>query len=830
MGFLSFLNRVSSSHDHKSIKSQAYHLTAPATPPIRGKSSYNDVKDLVDVCAGSYPLVGNQSSEILSKAANQASSSQLSVHKPEQWVPPSGFRRSRATSDARPSAAKLESDTEPPRPKSAGRNSRYTNGNGPPYLLSHPLRKPAIQGDVDPMPPVPSIAALGRKTGYVDILDAQSDLKPSNFRARLLATGARDYGEDVAERNMGTSVLPSTATTPRAIGSMSSATTRASSVAPRTPTVQRRNRITHMSSTLSEDEDDAEDHGAPAPVIATGDQAKKRHVVRRRKSQRIGRRSGLTSPTVASTRASSKARVIRSAPNGSQTSLATTEKRPSYGRSKTAESIHDRPASHRMSVSEHSSTATKSRPRPRPLSLNQIIPTTPYDGGASPPAIPRYKRHAASSQDSLHAKPTKSMHKNTNRAQRRSSSVDANITKPFTKINAESHLWVSSSEDDGPYLPFASLPASRPTSRGTAAGVYRSSTKDVHSSANLDFEKLRPRTQSLGGVNLPNRPPLYDISEHVPRRRSSLAAQSSSTTLTTLMSNEHSSNTPYTRPDSQHTAATSVELYSGKSTSASDTSPSLKSGGRPPSSAYYTAMEDLVGNGSKQALRNNGKSVAGPNRQSQATILPTYDYGETDSSDADSFICPEGSKRLDGEALLFRPTGYGGRGNDLPGLSDMLDGYDMDEQDWERHLTIPSFQDWYIGTTLRSPDANKPHRTPFLSSESEAETAASMEESSINDAEFVSDVGEEQAMAIKHMRLSAMGGIFPRLVGKAIGPGSGYSRGIDEQNGTSAGQEWGDIGATMKMRKQMKRQQRSQSRSSATTFESSGRRKSSHQV
>ncbi|KAL2023067.1 hypothetical protein VTK56DRAFT_3977 [Thermocarpiscus australiensis] len=39
--------------------------------------------------------------------------------------------------------------------------------------------------------------------GFKDILDAQSEIRPTEFRARVRAAGARDYGEDVADRNMG---------------------------------------------------------------------------------------------------------------------------------------------------------------------------------------------------------------------------------------------------------------------------------------------------------------------------------------------------------------------------------------------------------------------------------------------------------------------------------------------------------------------------------------------------------------------------------------------------------------------------------------------------
>ncbi|KAG5979069.1 hypothetical protein E4U55_005608 [Claviceps digitariae] len=48
-----------------------------------------------------------------------------------------------------------------------------------------------------------SAASLSRAQGHVDILDAHGGIRPYDFRSRVQATGVRDYGEDVAERNMG---------------------------------------------------------------------------------------------------------------------------------------------------------------------------------------------------------------------------------------------------------------------------------------------------------------------------------------------------------------------------------------------------------------------------------------------------------------------------------------------------------------------------------------------------------------------------------------------------------------------------------------------------
>ncbi|GJC94341.1 hypothetical protein ColKHC_03167 [Colletotrichum higginsianum] len=39
--------------------------------------------------------------------------------------------------------------------------------------------------------------------GFIDLLDAQSEIKPSGFQSRVKASGVRDYGEDVADRNIG---------------------------------------------------------------------------------------------------------------------------------------------------------------------------------------------------------------------------------------------------------------------------------------------------------------------------------------------------------------------------------------------------------------------------------------------------------------------------------------------------------------------------------------------------------------------------------------------------------------------------------------------------
>jgi hypothetical protein len=101
-------------------------------------------------------------------------------------------------------------------PPVAPNHSRTESVSGPQQIPHvrvepEPERAPVYPSAYEP-PPAPFASnAHNRHTSvqsissnrFVDILDAQSEFKPSNFRTRVQATGARDYGEDVADRNIG---------------------------------------------------------------------------------------------------------------------------------------------------------------------------------------------------------------------------------------------------------------------------------------------------------------------------------------------------------------------------------------------------------------------------------------------------------------------------------------------------------------------------------------------------------------------------------------------------------------------------------------------------
>lgn len=72
--------------------------------------------------------------------------------------------------------------------------------------------RPRSRGAEDRLTPLTPNFSLPRRrsSAFIDILDAQGELKPYDFRSRVQASGSRDYGEDVADRNIQPAVAGST--------------------------------------------------------------------------------------------------------------------------------------------------------------------------------------------------------------------------------------------------------------------------------------------------------------------------------------------------------------------------------------------------------------------------------------------------------------------------------------------------------------------------------------------------------------------------------------------------------------------------------------------
>ncbi|KAF2973381.1 hypothetical protein GQX73_g89 [Xylaria multiplex] len=167
MGLLNFLSKKS----YSDLKTSAYDTTVASSPPIRG----------------TYPVLGN-GSKILEE-----------------------FQKSH------PNLATISHNNTP---ASSPLASRFRDGSRPGPGVERPRTAPSsqlvttdIRGLSVPVKPAPSPGLVsiysdsirssesGKPRGYVDLLDAQSMIKPADFYGRIQATGSRNYGEDVADRN-----------------------------------------------------------------------------------------------------------------------------------------------------------------------------------------------------------------------------------------------------------------------------------------------------------------------------------------------------------------------------------------------------------------------------------------------------------------------------------------------------------------------------------------------------------------------------------------------------------------------------------------------------
>lgn len=184
---------------------------------------------------GKYPVPGNGPHALIGRTRihNKISESQLSLNfrSPSEISPVPSVPRLRDESLERPSTAPIgshpatdvQSNTNllkktisrgRPAPLSIKNNNRKSSlaaesSQGrirsdtklatPSPVTTTGLR-PRLIGTSGPGTPVRSEVLKG---GFKDLLDAQSEFKPSDFKTRVKAAGVRDYGEDVADRNIG---------------------------------------------------------------------------------------------------------------------------------------------------------------------------------------------------------------------------------------------------------------------------------------------------------------------------------------------------------------------------------------------------------------------------------------------------------------------------------------------------------------------------------------------------------------------------------------------------------------------------------------------------
>ncbi|KAJ4162958.1 hypothetical protein NW754_014379 [Fusarium falciforme] len=353
MGFFSFLTRKTSSDKNQNqIKGQSYKSTVASVPPIQG----------------TYPVAGNGPNVLdqLQQAARKRSQAQLSVIDHDidldPAAPPPMVPRFRSFSPGRPTTApnQAHANSLSSRPRSVARSIRSTNS-----AWSVPEKTRAAVRTVERPPPVPSIPSHHRRESsvdsfqdgsrFVDVLDAQGEIRPSNFRSRVAATGAREYGEDVAERNIGENGLNLNSPAVKAFYRLSGS--------------GRLTLQTSDSGGLSVHDydgfDDDDDDCAPPPGIPHLD---------------LGTIRESSRPTSSSTAWRSFSGSIGGEMLRSSKSQRRLDKRPETS-SQTAASLKNR----RRSFNAFASAPEPQRSKPRPLSLHPSLSNFNYSAPPSPP-------------------------------------------------------------------------------------------------------------------------------------------------------------------------------------------------------------------------------------------------------------------------------------------------------------------------------------------------------------------------------------------------------------------------------------------------------------
>ncbi|KAI8628163.1 hypothetical protein F5Y19DRAFT_143987 [Xylariaceae sp. FL1651] len=207
MGFLSFLSKRSHSDltRRESLKTSAYDETVASSPPIHGK----------------YPFAGN-GHKVLEQFQKSYTNLTTIPHYNTPTPPPlvprihngslhnSGFERpSTAPSNSLDRTKATLSMRSQPKSELPGASQKKYGPYRLPPKVSTDIRAASVSSKPVPSPGLASTCTSSIRSGesrkpksYVDLLDAQSMIKPADFYGRVQAAGARNYGEDVADRNL----------------------------------------------------------------------------------------------------------------------------------------------------------------------------------------------------------------------------------------------------------------------------------------------------------------------------------------------------------------------------------------------------------------------------------------------------------------------------------------------------------------------------------------------------------------------------------------------------------------------------------------------------
>ncbi|KAJ6444987.1 N amino acid transport system protein [Purpureocillium lavendulum] len=769
MGLLSFLTGRRSGggggsssdrpREPTSIIHQPYHTTVAAHPPVRGTRAVT----------GNGPISLQQ---LQRQAARKRSQPQLSTATVKPFF--LGVR------DERPSSAPGD-DADGWRPKSSGRNPRDTlHGHQFATLESYHsnssrgrslVRRDRDTGSATPSVPASTKATAAacnnsintgagrRATRHVDILDAQGEIKPSDFKSRVRAAGARDYGEDVADRNLGENGVDLTtpavqrfyATLEETAATKTRYERRATMVA--LPTL-RRAEATMLTIARPDDQDvprrsakRCSVHGLESAVEAEERQGRRTAAaVQRTRSLDSRALLALPKPT-SSTRSPSPERGLRHVLGSVDgNSASRSSKSREKGRYKSpSPTPGSTPRGWITTVRPQTQKSTDERRRGKQLLKPQAFESGQSSRAASPPAVPRYRPLSAMGITSDNGK-APATHSNTStprRRQRREGSasrggyLDERAYTPVAAAHREMRIYDSQllysgllydprNRDSGEQAPLPlmreyssdegslsdSAPAPSVSTRRRATSRSRSRSKrGSHAqwrspwisrealaapeaagpSEPASTTVIHSRNRSWSCLSAPGRASISDFLGYVPARNSSLRQWSiSSITPTTELSDGCS--TLFPRPQSNHTANTSLDMpLSAKQQQqqqqptgaeprgfgAIGASTQMNAGG----SLYVPSLEDDAFTettvGSRTESRTGFFDVNPPAGKADSVDFDAQECDCADGrsvtesdSDVDSFVEKRRAQVKDDESLLFKEEGFGKAGTDLPGLFD----------------------------------------------------------------------------------------------------------------------------------------------------------------
>lgn len=649
MGLLSFLKRENE-RLRAPLKAQAYHTTTPSNPPVRGESrptrhiphspreaTRGRRRPHAYTRPGTYPIAGKKPvrKHVPRRIDNNEPSSPITGAPRARTFPE---RPTTAPGTPRPSSSqrapsRLRRESRAP-PVSYRKPSAYTPDPEEYRFEQNPIINP---------PPRPA-SSHGRNSSlssraaaaqaWVDLLDAQHKIHPADFKARLAAAGARDYGEDVADRNIalsGGAEVSRPSMSSRHTSFHGSVSEREAPLHLRrlaaSPDVSRSLTSLHNRYPSAEDPERPPSRGIPVPELAPeypwpsrADSlpmeprpARARSISgsahERQRSDQPARNRKSMHGGVTYAASSNDLSGARARPAGLVRGLSEDSKRRPRTTSNSSELAFppDVPrmtlAARRQASQGRMRSGTADSEASMPPSRDSACVPPPIRTG--PPKVPDFDpRPMSSGSEQSTARPT--FH-----------TPDWSNTHRLGRIDIESTADPGASPAPSPYV--------RRGDAGPALSSYD-----------------RTRNQTPRG-----RSRLDEIAETVPLRGSSLRHSSVSSATPTTTDSVWSA--PF-RPHSLHTAQTSIDV--------------------PPSPAFPSNLS---------ACRDDGH-VGSPVtvvRKERSSSFNMDDY----ISDEDDLVedDPRPRKSPDDEGLLFNDAGYGFRGLQLPGLFDAIPEFPLED-------------------------------------------------------------------------------------------------------------------------------------------------------